>query len=516
MSAAALFRFMGRHPDVDDIEELLDLYQAEEGFGAEQRRELKRAYHAKCGKLIRDPKFVRAIESGQRQARRVRQRRTEAAQPPTTRRRESRARRAQRVARTAIQPALISPATGHNLRETIDAVLRPVDVAEEIDNAVEEETEEQSEQSEAHETEQEEEQEQEGEQRQEAEQEDVGGLGGGGGDDDDDDEEVEEEEVEHGAGLQSPLLPISPVRRKVRSAEARVGGGGAGGRSGSGRRSMGSSSRSAVDLRAYERAIAKIRYLAHIEPWRDEQTVVNAAEQMREFDVLIPSSGKFALSWAEVDMVIKMGRRRRVLMMAGSSASQRSGAAGAMMAEGSSPLSSSPTRLDVVADRAEWMASRVSQLIPVDMLAEFDDAERDLVANALREADRNRAKGATDFAAALRAANVPDHSAMERLEDMGSVGDVALRTAVTKEAVHIIDAQEKTDLGKKQAHYNALAISNVMDKMMRTHITGMILAGLCDGPTPNTNLIKRIVAIHREVTRQMLGAVDYLNQGLKA
>jgi len=179
------------------------------------------------------------------------------------------------------------------------------------------------------------------------------------------------------------------------------------------------------------------------------------------------------------------------------------------------PGSSSPPRLDAVADRAEWMASRVSQLIPAEMLAEFGDEEREIVSRAIRAADHNRAKGALAFAAELREANVPDHTAIERLEDMGNVGEWELRKAVDREAVHIIESQEREDLTTRQAHYNALAISRVIDQIMRTHITGMILVALAEAPTHNTDLIKKIATLHKHTTHQLLGAVDYLNQGAK-
>lgn len=512
-SLADLFRFMGRHSGVDDIDELLDMFQAEVGFGDERRRELKKAYHAKCGKLLRDPKYVRAIESGQRQARRVKQRQQQKAGNKKQKSTLTKPQRAKQIARSAIQPALLASPTAATFEQTISAALQPVNVAEEIDNAVEEEEVEDEEQQ-------------------------AGGLGGvssgeeehegeaeeGDAEEQEHEEEQEQAEEAEGAELDAltgvvmplSLSPIVPVTgRRVRSD---IGGGGRPGKwSSSPKRQAGSSSRSAEDLRDYERALAKIRVAAHIEPWRDEQAVVNAAEQMKEFGVLIPTdSSRYGLTWPDIDLVIRIGKRRRMAMVtaAGGESGTRSGGS-AVLPSSLVASSSSPPPLDAVADRAEWMASRMSQMIPAQVLAEFGDEDREVVSGVVRAVDRNRAKAAMDFAAALRQDEVPEHSAMRMLEDVGEIGDVGMLQAVNKEAVHIIEAQEKVSLRTHQACYNALAISKAIDSIMRTHITGMILSGLCEREEPNMPLITRIAAIHKQASTQLLGAVDYLNQGAR-
>jgi hypothetical protein len=489
-SLEALVRFMGRHPAVDDVDELLDMFQADAGFGDARRRELKKAYHAKCGKILRDPKYVRAIESGQRQVRRVKQKKRQQRGSVL-----SKPARAQRAARKAIQPALLSAPGTHTFQETIHAALQPVDVAEEIDNAIEEQEESGSGS--------------EQDQQQDSDSEEGQGLGGDGD---------EDEEQQQGArGLPISLSPISPVSSSgARTTPRRRGGGG-----GSSERElsmMGSSSRSAEDLREYERALARIRYVAHIEPWRDEQAVVNAAEQMKEFGVLIPTDSlRHQLTWPQIDLVIRVGKRRRMAMarrVRSTSSTTRSGARGMGAASVSSTPVPAPS-LDSVADRAEWIASRMSQMIPAEVLVEFGEEERELVSKVIRGVDRARAGAGLDFAAGLRLEGVPDHGALERLEDVGEIGDDGMRRAVNKEAVHIIEAQESLELRKRQACYNALAMSKAIDTIMRVHITGMLLSGLCEAESPNVPLIQRIAAMHKQTSTRLLGAVDYLNQGVR-
>jgi hypothetical protein len=521
---------MATHPDLDDIDAILDAMEAEEGqLNAETKRSMRAEYIRQCGRLMRDPQVLRAVESGRRQSRRLRVRDVSGRRNLTVvEKRIRQLRKAPKKMRkrvtlrvqTSILPGLV---VGASARQVEDEVANVSQAAGERSESDEEELREaEDEQSESEEEEEEElpeaEDEEAGEELREG-----GGLGGDLEDELRGAEEEEEEEGEgkgkgKGKGKEKVAVGGKGKRRSLSVVAGKRGNGGGGlRRSRAGR------------LQEYDRILHKIRVLAHIEPWRHEQAVVEVARQMRDMNLLLPGmdaeetgGAAIALTWAEVDKVLAIAKDRR-MWRGQTDESSRSKASASGSSSGRRGLSllrpssssSPPARLDgdeeggdreemaVPVNRAEVFGIVMSGFLPELSL---DDSAQQLLVQKLQAAERVRVNAAVSFIREL-GPDIPVHAAAERVLEVSEMS-TAFRQLESREVRRSV-----SHLEKRTCEYNCGAMVKSLERLMRLYTCGMLLSAMAErsGDEP----LVRVASKFNELARDGLAVIDYLNQGMK-
>jgi hypothetical protein len=511
---------MATHPDLDDIDAILDAMEAEEGqLNAETKRSMRAEYIRQCGRLMRDPQVLRAVESGRRQSRRLRVRDVSGRRNLTVvEKRIRQLRKAPKKMRkrvtlrvqTSILPGLV---VGASARQVEDEVANVSQAAGERSESDEEELREaEDEQSESEEEEEEE------EELPEAEDEEAGEElregGGLGGDLEDELRGAEEEEGEEGEGKGKGKEKVAVggkgKRRSLSVVAGKRGNGGGLRRSRAGR------------LQEYDRILHKIRVLAHIEPWRHEQAVVEVARQMRDMNLLLPGmdaeetgGAAIALTWAEVDKVLAIAKDRRMWRGQTDESSGNSSARRGLSLLRPSSSSSPPARLDgdeeggdreemaVPVNRAEVFGIVMSGFLPELSL---DDSAQQLLVQKLQAAERVRVNAAVSFIREL-GPDIPVHAAAERVLEVSEMS-TAFRQLESREVRRSV-----SHLEKRTCEYNCGAMVKSLERLMRLYTCGMLLSAMAErsGDEP----LVRVASKFNELARDGLAVIDYLNQGMK-
>ena len=299
----------------------------------------------------------------------------------------------------------------------------------------------------------------------------------------------------------------------------------------------------------YQQAVARIRFLARVEPWRDEQVVVAAARQMRRFGKLLRPDGDVALTWADVNLVI---RRDDEVRGTGKNKNRAAGGGGGGITTAWPPSSLSsagpifsstipspmqPYVAAAAADRGKYLAATMAAMGVGEQLAALGDQARERFVENLRAVERNRAGISREFAAEMREAEIPRHDAADRLEAAGRTSDAELRRAATQQPGAADDdeddggetgeaarARRVGRLAERMCQYNCEAMRRVIDRIVKAQLAGLMALTVVEvereggsagrGGGEGAAATDEAFARYRAAAREAFGAVDYLNQGM--
>lgn len=510
-SGSRLFRFMATRPDLDDIDAILQAMEEEDGpLEPEEKRRMREEYVRQCGKLMRDPDVLRAVESGRRQSRRIQKRKTgpvagiQGVVNRKIRKLKKAPKKMQQRAglriQTSIVPGLVVSATA---RQVSDQVLRSSSGSggsgggggsrgSRGSGGIRETV---------------------------VEEEELGGLGGG---------ELDEEEGEEPRTIPHPRAASAGGKTERRrkggkeeeEEEEEQGELGRGGESEEMDRG----------LDEYEKILNKIRILAYIEPWRHEQAVVEVAKQMREMNLLLPPMNaedaggdeEVKITWREVDKVIAMSKKRRMLRGQTESSETKSPRKRILMRPQSpSPPSSSSLLASFgsgerggggeseeeihapPANRAEVLGFVLASYMPE---LDLEEGLKQALVQKLQAAERSRVKGALSFIREL-GPEIPAHAAAERVLEVSEMA-TAFRPSIQR-------APPVTGLQRRYCEYNCGAMVSSIERLMKMYTCGMLLSAMIEEDDVDTATLKKTSAKFNEFAKEGLAVIDYLNQGMK-
>jgi hypothetical protein len=513
-----LFSFIAKHPELTSIDEILDAF----GAPAESRDRLKKAYFEKCGKMIRkalgDQTLRRAIESSQRQQRRLKQK-----SKRVSRKKAAPKRRAKERLQSSIIPALVvqGDASPQNVQGTVNdvhsAVSESVASSKEpeglgLGGGIAEEEEEQVAEAGAGEAGAEAEAEEAGAgeagaeaEGGEAEAEEAGageagaeaqaeeaGAGEAGAE-----AQAEEAEGEAGSEGQLAAIPLSSLSSVDMS--SRVASEGAGGDE-----DYAISPDQRRELRR-EKAMAKIRFLVKMNPGIGQEAVVQVARQMKDLGRLLKQSDGVRITWPEVDLILGEGA-------AGVSGAARGvGTVGALGGSTSSSLpsfGSARVVSGVVPQNRIHLAKDLLLRDFADVVIGMREEDQAEFSERLSSMESKRLPRALDFVKELRGAKVPDHAAALRIVDMDDLGQAELERAGGRQQTQV------TNLKGKTCEYNCEAMKRGIEKLLGAQLAATLVVSLVSSRA-DPNIINIALEKLQSSNTQALAVVDYLNQGMK-
>ncbi len=466
-----LFSFIAKHPELTSIDEILDAF----GAPAESRDRLKKAYFEKCGKMIRkalgDQTLRRAIESSQRQQRRLKQK-----SKRVSRKKAAPKRRAKERLQSSIIPALVvqGDASPQNVQGTVNDVHSAV--SESVASSKEPE-----------------------------------GLGLGGGIAEEEEEQVaeagageagaeaeaEKAEAEAGSEGQLAAIPLSSLSSVDMS--SRVASEGAGGDE-----DYAISPDQRRELRR-EKAMAKIRFLVKMNPGIGQEAVVQVARQMKDLGRLLKQSDGVRITWPEVDLILGEGA-------AGVSGAARGvGTVGALGGSTSSSLpsfGSARVVSGVVPQNRIHLAKDLLLRDFADVVIGMREEDQAEFSERLSSMESKRLPRALDFVKELRGAKVPDHAAALRIVDMDDLGQAELERAGGQQQTQV------TNLKGKTCEYNCEAMKRGIEKLLGAQLAATLVVSLVTSKA-DPNVISIALEKLQSSNTQALAVVDYLNQGMK-
>jgi hypothetical protein len=465
-----LFSFIAKHPELTSIDEILDAF----GAPVESRDRLKKAYFEKCGKMIRkalgDQTLRRAIESSQRQQRRLKQK----SKKVVPAKKAAPKRRAKERLHSSIIPALVvqGDASPQNLQETVNDV--QATVSESVASSKEPE-----------------------------------GLGLGAGIEEEE-QELQQELQQASASepeLQQPAFPLSSLSSVEDASRAASEGATEDVEEGATEDDVTRIANLSPDQRRElrrEKAMAKIRFLVKMNPGTGQEAVVQVARQMKDLGRLLKQSDGVRITWPEVDLILSEGSTRSARSLgggvAGLSTTTLPSFGSAREASGVVPQN----RIDLAKD----LLLRDFADVVIGMREE-DQAE---FSERLSSMESKRLNRALDFVKELRAAKVPDHAAALRIVDMGELGQAELERAAVGQQQQ--QQTEVANLKGKTCEYNCEAMKRGIEKLLGAQLAATLVVSLVSSRAdPNT--INIALEKLQTANTQALAVVDYLNQGMK-
>jgi len=133
-------------------------------------------------------------------------------------------------------------------------------------------------------------------------------------------------------------------------------------------------------------------------------------------------------------------------------------------------------------------------------------------ARRLSSLENRRLRKAVDFVKELRMAQVPDHAAALRIEEMGDIGSRELSRAASATAVP--EPPAANQLRKRTCEYNCEAMRQSIHKLLSAQLAATLVSSLI-ASNSDPNILALAQQQLADANSQALAVIDYLNQGMK-